>query len=134
VLSPFAKHAEAGFQFSVLFWYATGGRGQVEELSALMNDLPSHPTRTTIRNASANAGIAAIPRTGRTITDFDEPFGGSGTVMMLHEGAITLGDRVWKASARALTVQTPGAVNGYYTSTDGEMLSLLPFNASTPVL
>jgi sn-glycerol 3-phosphate transport system substrate-binding protein len=134
MLSPFAAYAETEIQF----WHAFTGRlgelvaTQVEDFNAGQDDFTVVASHKGNYSETLNAGIAAF-RAGeqpQILMVFEV---GTAT-MMSAEGAVRSVTEVMEASGADFDPEAYiSAVNGYYTSTDGEMLSL-PFNASTPVL
>ena len=133
-LSPVAAYA----QTEVHFWHAFTGRlgdlvaEQVEQFNASQSDYVVVQTHKGNYSETLNAGIAAF-RAGEqphVLMVFEV---GTAT-MMAAEGAVR---PVYEVMAESGAQFDPdayiGAVKGYYTSTDGDMLSL-PFNSSTPVL
>lgn len=134
ILSPIAALA----QTEVQFWHAFTGRlgelvaAQVEDFNASQDDYVVVQTHKGNYSETLNAGIAAF-RAG------EQPhilmvFEVGTATMMAAGGAIK---PVYEVMAESGATFDPdayiGAVKGYYTSTDGDMLSL-PFNSSTPVL
>jgi sn-glycerol 3-phosphate transport system substrate-binding protein len=134
MLSPFAAYAETEVQF----WHAFTGRlgelvaAQVEDFNASQNEFTVIASHKGNYSETLNAGIAAF-RAGeqpQILMVFEV---GTAT-MMSAEGAVRSVTQVMEASGAEFDPDAYiGAINGYYTTTDGEMLSL-PFNASTPVL
>lgn len=133
-LSPIAASAQTEIQF----WHAFTGRlgelvaAQVEEFNASQSDFTVVASHKGNYSETLNAGIAAF-RAGEqphVLMVFEV---GTAT-MMAAEGAIK---PVYEVMAESGAEFDPdayiGAVKGYYTTTDGQMLSL-PFNSSTPVL
>ena len=136
LLAPSAAVAQD--QTEVQFWHAFTGRlgelvaEQVADFNASQNDyvvVASHKGNYT---ETLNAGIAAF-RAG------EQPhilmvFEVGTATMMAAGGAIK---PVYEVMAESDAPFYPdayiGAVKGYYTTTEGDMLSL-PFNSSTPVL
>ncbi|TLP49320.1 MULTISPECIES: sn-glycerol-3-phosphate ABC transporter substrate-binding protein UgpB [Cohaesibacter] len=125
-------------QTEVQFWHAFTGRlgelvkAQVEEFNASQSDYKIVESHKGNYSETLNAGIAAF-RAG------EQPhilmvFEVGTATMMSAKGAIK---PVYEVMAESGAKFDPdayiGAVKGYYTSTDGDMLSL-PFNSSTPVL
>ncbi|WP_050527570.1 sn-glycerol-3-phosphate ABC transporter substrate-binding protein UgpB [Pseudorhodobacter aquimaris] len=133
-LSPFAAYAETEIQF----WHAFTGRlgelvaAQVEDFNASQDEFKVVATHKGNYSETLNAGIAAF-RAG------EQPhilmvFEVGTATMMSAAGAVRSVTKVMETSGAEFDPDAYiGAVKGYYTSTDGEMLSL-PFNASTPVL
>ncbi|MEM6657054.1 MAG: sn-glycerol-3-phosphate ABC transporter substrate-binding protein UgpB [Pseudomonadota bacterium] len=133
-LSPVAAMA----QTEVQFWHAFTGRlgelvkAQVEEFNASQDEFVVVESHKGNYSETLNAGIAAF-RAG------EQPhilmvFEVGTATMMSAEGAIRPVYEVMAESGASFDPDAYiGAVKGYYTTTDGEMLSL-PFNSSTPVL
>ncbi|WP_170353184.1 sn-glycerol-3-phosphate ABC transporter substrate-binding protein UgpB [Ruegeria lacuscaerulensis] len=133
-LSPVAAMA----QTEVQFWHAFTGRlgelvkAQVEEFNASQDEFVVVESHKGNYSETLNAGIAAF-RAG------EQPhilmvFEVGTATMMSAEGAIKPVYEVMAESGASFDPDAYiGAVKGYYTTTDGEMLSL-PFNSSTPVL
>ena len=130
---------QAGFaQTEIQFWHAFTGRlgdlvaEQVENFNANNTEYKIVASHKGNYSETLNAGIAAF-RAG------EQPhilmvFEVGTATMMAAEGAIR---PVYQLMADSGVAFDPdayiGAVKGYYTTTEGEMLSL-PFNSSTPVL
>ena len=130
---------QAGFaQTEIQFWHAFTGRlgdlvaEQVENFNANNAEYKIVASHKGNYSETLNAGIAAF-RAG------EQPhilmvFEVGTATMMAAEGAIR---PVYQLMADSGVAFDPdayiGAVKGYYTTTEGEMLSL-PFNSSTPVL
>ena len=122
----------------IQFWHAFTGRlgelvaGQVEAFNASQNDYKVVASHKGNYSETLNAGIAAFraKEQPHILMVFEV---GTAT-MMAAKGAI---NPVHKVMASAGADFDPdayiGSVKGYYTTTDGKMLSL-PFNSSTPVL
>jgi sn-glycerol 3-phosphate transport system substrate-binding protein len=133
-LSPVAAMA----QTEVQFWHAFTGRlgelvkAQVEEFNASQDEFVVVESHKGNYSETLNAGIAAF-RAG------EQPhilmvFEVGTATMMSAEGAIKPVYEVMAESGASFDPDAYiGAVKGYYTTTDGDMLSL-PFNSSTPVL
>jgi len=134
LLSPLAAAA----QTKVEFWHAFTGRlgelvaAQVKDFNASQSDYEVVATNKGNYSETLNAGIAAF-RAGEQ-PEILMVFEVGTATMMGAKGAIKPVYQVM-ADAGVPFDQSAfiGAVKGYYTSTDGEMLSL-PFNSSTPVL
>ncbi len=134
MLSPLAAYA----QTEVQFWHAFTGRlgelvkAQVEEFNASQSDYVVVESHKGNYSETLNAGIAAFraQEQPHVLMVFEV---GTAT-MMSAQGAIK---PVYQVMAESGAEFDPdafiGSVKGYYTTTDGEMLSL-PFNSSTPVL
>ncbi|SIT00362.1 carbohydrate ABC transporter substrate-binding protein, CUT1 family [Roseivivax lentus] len=133
-LTPIAASAQTEIQF----WHAFTGRlgelvaAQVEDFNASQSDYTVVASHKGNYSETLNAGIAAF-RAG------EQPhilmvFEVGTATMMAAEGAVR---PVYEVMAESGAEFDPdayiGAVKGYYTTTDGQMLSL-PFNSSTPVL
>jgi len=135
LLSPVAAMAQ---QTEIQFWHAFTGRlgelvkAQVEEFNASQSDYVVVQSYKGNYSETLNAGIAAF-RAGEQ-PDILMVFEVGTATMMAAKGAIK---PVYEVMAESGAEFDPdayiGAVKGYYTSTDGQMLSL-PFNSSTPVL
>ncbi len=134
ILTPVAAMAKT----EVLFWHAFTGRlgelvkEQVADFNASQNDYTVVENHKGNYSETLNAGIAAF-RAGEhphLLMVFEV---GTAT-MMATKGAIRPVYEVMKESGATFDPDAYiGAVKGYYTTTDGDMLSL-PFNSSTPVL
>ena len=122
----------------IQFWHAFTGRlgelvaAQVKTFNASQSDYTVAASHKGNYSETLNAGIAAF-RAG------EQPhilmvFEVGTATMMAAKGAI---NPVYEVMANAGAKFDPdayiGSVKGYYTTTDGKMLSL-PFNSSTPVL
>ena len=134
VLTPIAAAA----QTEVQFWHAFTGRlgelvaAQVEEFNASQSDYVVVQSHKGNYSETLNAGIAAFraQEQPHILMVFEV---GTAT-MMSAEGAVRPVYEVMAESGAAFDPEAYiGSVKGYYTTTDGEMLSL-PFNSSTPVL
>ncbi len=120
------------------FWHAFTGRlgelvaEQVETFNNSQDDYVVVASHKGNYSETLNAGIAAF-RAGEQ-PDILMVFEVGTATMMGAKGAVK---PVYEVMAEAGADFDPdayiGAVKGYYTTTDGEMLSL-PFNSSTPVL
>ncbi|MEC3863425.1 sn-glycerol-3-phosphate ABC transporter substrate-binding protein UgpB [Mesobacterium sp. TK19101] len=129
-----SAHA-ASAQTEVEFWHAFTGRlgelvaEQVETFNVSQSDYKVVATHKGNYSETLNAGIAAF-RAGEQ-PDILMVFEVGTATMMAAKGAIkpvyeVMGDGFDQS-------KYIGSVKGYYTSSDGNMLSL-PFNSSTPVL
>ena len=128
----------AAAQTEIEFWHAFTGRlgelvaAQVDEFNANNPDYKVVATHKGNYSETLNAGIAAF-RAGEQ-PDILMVFEVGTATMMAAKGAIK---PVYEVMAESGAQFDPdayiGSVKGYYTTTDGQMLSL-PFNASTPVL
>ncbi|WP_299969081.1 sn-glycerol-3-phosphate ABC transporter substrate-binding protein UgpB [uncultured Roseobacter sp.] len=133
-LTPIAASAETEVQF----WHAFTGRlgelvaAQVEDFNASQDAYTVVASHKGNYSETLNAGIAAF-RAG------EQPhilmvFEVGTATMMAAEGAIRPVHEVMAESGAEFDPDAYiGSVKGYYTTTDGDMLSL-PFNSSTPVL
>jgi len=122
----------------VQFWHAFTGRlgelvtEQVATFNSSQDEYEIVATHKGNYSETLNAGIAAFraKEQPHILMVFEV---GTAT-MMAAEGAIT---PVYEVMSQSETNFDPdafiGSVKGYYTTTDGKMLSL-PFNSSTPVL
>ncbi len=132
--SPVASFAATEVQF----WHAFTGRlgelvaEQVSTFNASQSDYKVVASHKGNYSETLNAGIAAFraKEQPHVLMVFEV---GTAT-MMAAKGAV---NPVYQVMADANAKFDPGAyigsVKGYYTTTDGKMLSL-PFNSSTPVL
>lgn len=130
--------APVAAQTEVEFWHAFTGRlgdlvaEQVETFNASQSDYAVTASHKGNYSETLNAGIAAF-RAGEQ-PDILMVFEVGTATMMAASGAIK---PVYEVMADAGADFDPdgfiGSVKGYYTSNDGQMLSL-PFNSSTPVL
>ncbi len=130
--------AAATAQTQIEFWHAFTGRlgelvaEQVKAFNESQDDYTVNATHKGNYSETLNAGIAAF-RAG------EQPhilmvFEVGTATMMAAEGAIEPVYKVMEASGLEWNPDAYiGAVKGYYTDTQGNMLSL-PFNSSTPVL
>lgn len=128
----------ASAQTEIEFWHAFTGRlgelvaEQVETFNAMQDDYKVVATHKGNYSETLNAGIAAF-RAGEQ-PDILMVFEVGTATMMAAAGAV---EPVYKVLNDAGIDWDPdsfiSSVNGYYTNTEGDMLSL-PFNASTPVL
>ena len=130
--------APALAQTEVEFWHAFTGRlgelvaEQVETFNASQSDYVVNASHKGNYSETLNAGIAAF-RAG------EQPhilmvFEVGTATMMAAQGAIKpVYEVMADAGAEFDQSKYIGSVKGYYTSPDGNMLSL-PFNSSTPVL
>ena len=134
LLSPMTAMA----QTEVHFWHAFTGRlgdlvkGQVADFNASQSDYAVVESHKGNYSETLNAGIAAFraKEQPHILMVFEV---GTAT-MMAAGGAIKPVYEVMAGSGAAFDPDAYiGAVKGYYTTTDGDMLSL-PFNSSTPVL
>ncbi len=125
-------------QTEVQFWHAFTGRlgelvaEQVNSFNASQSDYQVAAAHKGNYSETLNAGIAAF-RAG------EQPhilmvFEVGTATMMAAKGAIKPVYEVMSEAGASFDQDAYiGSVKGYYTTTDGEMLSL-PFNSSTPVL
>ena len=134
VLSPVAAMAKT----EIHFWHAFTGRlgelvaAQVDEFNASQSDYEVVQTHKGNYSETLNAGIAAFRANEQPNILMVYEVGTA--TMMAAKGAVK---PVYEVMAESGANFDPdayiGAVKGYYTTTDGDMLSL-PFNSSTPVL
>ena len=134
VLSPIAAMAQTEIQF----WHAFTGRlgelvaAQVEEFNASQSDYVVVQSHKGNYSETLNAGIAAFR--AQEQPDILMVFEVGTATMMAAKGAIRPVYEVMAESGASFDPDAYiGAVKGYYTTTEGDMLSL-PFNSSTPVL
>ena len=134
MLTPIAASAETEIQF----WHAFTGRlgelvaAQVEDFNASQDKYTVVQSHKGNYSETLNAGIAAFraQEQPHILMVFEV---GTAT-MMAADGATRPVYEVLEASGAPFDPDAYiGAVKGYYTTTDGDMLSL-PFNSSTPVL
>ncbi len=138
VASSLALTSGAYAQTEIEWWHAFTGRlgdllaEQVEKFNASQSDFVVVASHKGNYSETLNAGIAAF-RAG------EQPhilmvFEVGTATMMAAGGAI---NPVYKVMAEGGADFNPdgylGAVKGYYTTTEGDMLSL-PYNSSTPVI
>ena len=134
ILSPIAVAA----QTEVQFWHAFTGRlgelvaAQVEEFNASQSDYVVVQSHKGNYSETLNAGIAAF-RAGEQphiLMVFEV---GTATMMSAQGATKPVFEVMAESGAEFDPSAYIGSVKGYYTTTDGEMLSL-PFISSTPVL
>ena len=136
--SVFMAPMAAMAQTEVHFWHAFTGRlgelvkGQVADFNASQSDYVVVESHKGNYSETLNSGIAAF-RAGEQPHILMVYEVGTAT-MMAAKGAIRPVYEVMGESGAAFDPDAYiGAVKGYYTTTNGDMLSL-PFNSSTPVL
>jgi sn-glycerol 3-phosphate transport system substrate-binding protein len=136
--STLAFAAPAIAQTEVEFWHAFTGRlgelvaEQVETFNGSQSDYKIVATHKGNYSETLNAGIAAF-RAGEQ-PDILMVFEVGTATMMSAKGAVKpIFEVMADAGADFDQDAYIGSVKGYYTSSDGNMLSL-PFNSSTPVL
>ena len=120
------------------FWHAFSGRlgellqEQVNTFNASQSDYEVLATNKGNYSETLNAGIAAF-RAGEQ-PDILQVFEVGTATMMAATGAIKPVYEVMSEAGSKFDQSTYiSAVKGYYTTTDGQMLSL-PYNSSTPVI
>ena len=125
-------------QTEIQFWHAFTGRlgelvaEQVETFNSSQSDYKVVASHKGNYSETLNAGIAAF-RAGEQPNILMVFEVGTAT-MMSAKGAIKPVYEVMSEAGASFDQNAfIGSVKGYYTSTDGQMLSL-PFNSSTPVL
>lgn len=138
IASTLLAPVSAMAQTEVHFWHAFTGRlgelvkGQVAEFNASQKDFVVVESHKGNYSETLNAGIAAFRAKEQPHILMVYEVGTA--TMMAAGGAIR---PVYEVMAESGATFDPdayiGAVKGYYTTTDGQMLSL-PFNSSTPVL
>ncbi|NNU80128.1 sn-glycerol-3-phosphate ABC transporter substrate-binding protein UgpB [Halovulum dunhuangense] len=138
LLAALGTAGAAQAQTQVEFWHAFTGRlgeltaAQVEAFNASQSDYVVNASFKGNYSETLNAGIAAF-RAGEQ-PDILMVFEVGTATMMAARGAIK---PVYEVMADAGADFDPdayiGSVKGYYTDTDGNMLSF-PYNSSTPVL
>ena len=136
--ATFLSPATAMAETEVQFWHAFTGRlgelvkAQVADFNASQSDYVVVESHKGNYSETLNAGIAAFraQEQPHILMVFEV---GTAT-MMAAAGAIKPMHEVMTGSGATFEPDSYiGAVKGYYTTTEGDMLSL-PFNASTPVL
>ena len=134
ILTPVAAMAETEIQF----WHAFTGRlgelvkAQVADFNAGQSDYTVVESHKGNYSETLNAGIAAF-RAGeqpQILMVFEV---GTATMMAAGGAVRPMYEVMAQSGAEFNPDSYIGAVKGYYTTTEGDMLSL-PFNASTPVL
>ncbi|MEP2532605.1 sn-glycerol-3-phosphate ABC transporter substrate-binding protein UgpB [Shimia sp.] len=134
LLSPIAASA----QTEVQFWHAFTGRlgelvaAQVDEFNASQDNYVVVQSHKGNYSETLNAGIAAFraQEQPHILMVFEV---GTATMMSARGATRPVHEVMEQSGAQFDPSAYIGAVNGYYTTTEGDMLSL-PFNASTPVL
>ncbi|MBD3625611.1 MAG: sn-glycerol-3-phosphate ABC transporter substrate-binding protein UgpB [Rhodobacteraceae bacterium] len=125
-------------QTEVEFWHAFTGRlgelvaEQVETFNANQSDYAVNATHKGNYSETLNAGIAAF-RAGEQphiLMVFEV---GTATMMSAEGAVVPVYELMEQAGADFDPDAFIGSVKGYYTTADGQMLSM-PFNSSTPVL
>lgn len=136
--STLALTSAAEAQVEIQWWHAFTGRlgellaEQVEQFNASQSDYVVVASHKGNYSETLNAGIAAF-RAGEQPNILMVFEVGTAT-MMSAQGAIRPVYEVMNAAGVSWDPDGyMGAVKGYYTTTDGDMLSL-PYNSSTPVL
>ncbi len=136
--SMIAMTTAASAATEIQWWHAFTGRlgellnEQVEKFNASQSDYTVVGSHKGNYSETLNAGIAAF-RAG------EQPhilmvFEVGTATMMAAKGAINPVYEVMKGAGTTFDPEAYlGPVKGYYTTTDGDMLSL-PYNSSTPVL
>ena len=131
-------HASAEAKTTINWWHAFGGRlgelldEQVNKFNASQNDYEVVHVQKGNYSETLNAGIAAFraKQQPHLLMVFEV-----GTASMMAAKGAT--KPVYEVMAESGLKFNPDAyippVKGYYTTTDGKMLSL-PYNSSTPVL
>ncbi|GGE81304.1 sn-glycerol-3-phosphate ABC transporter substrate-binding protein UgpB [Stappia taiwanensis] len=122
----------------IQWWHAFSGRlaelltEQVEKFNASQSDYVVVASHKGNYSETLNAGIAAF-RAGEQ-PHILQVFEVGTATMMSAKGAIKPVFEVMEETGKPFDPETYlAAVKGYYTTTDGKMLSL-PYNSSTPVL
>ena len=134
VLTPSVALAETEIQF----WHAFTGRlgelvaEQVETFNTTQNKYKVVASHKGNYSETLNAGIAAFR--AKEQPNILMVFEVGTATMMGAKGAVKPVHEVMNEAGATFNQDAfIGSVKGYYTSTDGQMLSL-PFNSSTPVL
>ena len=134
MMTPIAAFA----QTEVQFWHAFTGRlgelvkQQVADFNASQGDYTIVESHKGNYSETLNSGIAAF-RAGEQphiLMVFEV---GTATMMAAPGATRPVYEVMAQSGAKFDPDAYIGAVKGYYTTTDGDMLSL-PFNSSTPVL
>ncbi|UUP19713.1 sn-glycerol-3-phosphate ABC transporter substrate-binding protein UgpB [Nitratireductor thuwali] len=125
-------------QTQIQFWHAMSGRlgelldAQVAKFNESQNDYEVVATLKGNYSEALNAGIAAF-RAGEQ-PHILQVFEVGTATMMAAEGAVKPVYEIMEEAAEPFDANAYlAAVAGYYTTADGQMLSL-PYNSSTPVL
>ena len=134
LLTPIAASA----QTEVHFWHAFTGRlgelvaTQVEEFNASQDDYVVVQNHKGNYSETLNAGIAAFraKEQPHILMVFEV---GTASMMAASGATRPVHEVMAKSGAEFDQNAFIGSVKGYYTTSDGDMLSL-PYNASTPVL
>lgn len=125
-------------QTEIQFWHAFTGRlgdlvaEQVETFNSSQSDYKVTASHKGNYSETLNAGIAAF-RAGEQPNILMVFEVGTATMMSAKGAVKPVFEVMSDAGATFDQDAFIGSVKGYYTSTDGQMLSL-PFNSSTPVL
>jgi len=137
-LAAFLSATSANAATEIQWWHAFTGRlgnllaEQVETFNASQSEYVVVASHKGNYSETLNAGIAAF-RAGEQ-PHILQVFEVGTATMMAARGAVM---PMYELMAETGTTFDPGAylaaVAGYYTTTDGEMLSL-PYNSSTPVI
>ncbi len=125
-------------QTEIEFWHAFTGRlgelvdAQVETFNESQSDYLVNASYKGNYSETLNAGIAAFraDEQPHILMVFEV---GTATMMAAEGAIIPVYEVMEEADAEFDPDAYIGSVKGYYTTTDGQMLSL-PFNSSTPVL
>ena len=122
----------------IQWWHAFGGRlgellnEQVEKFNASQNKYTVVHTRKGNYSETLNAGIAAF-RAGQHPNILMVFEVGTASLMAAKGAYVPMYQLMKDAGQKFNPKGFVSAVSGYYTTTDGKMLSM-PYNSSTPVL
>ena len=139
-LALFAMFAgtSAQAQVEIQWWHAFGGRlgelldEQVNKFNASQDKYTVVHTRKGNYSETLNAGIAAF-RAGQHPNILMVFEVGTASLMAAKGAYVPMYQLMKDAGQRFNPSGFVSAVSGYYTTTDGKMLSM-PYNSSTPVL
>ncbi|RYH06829.1 sn-glycerol-3-phosphate ABC transporter substrate-binding protein UgpB [Tropicimonas sp. IMCC6043] len=138
VSATLASTTSAFAQTEIEFWHAFTGRlgdlvaEQVETFNNSQSDYVVTASHKGNYSETLNAGIAAF-RAGEQPEILMVFEIGTGTMMAAKGAIVPVYQLMEDAGADFDPDAFIGSVKGYYTTTDGKMLSM-PFNSSTPVL
>jgi sn-glycerol 3-phosphate transport system substrate-binding protein len=138
VLAATLTASAAGAATEITWWHAFTGRlgdllaEQVEQFNASQEEYVVVATNKGNYSEALNAGIAAF-RAGEQ-PHILQVFEVGTATMMAAQGAVKPVYQLMEETGKEFDPSAYlAAVTGYYTTTDGKMLSL-PYNSSTPVL
>jgi sn-glycerol 3-phosphate transport system substrate-binding protein len=128
----------AAAQTEIQWWHAFTGRlgellnAQAEKFNAMQDEYVVVPTHKGNYSETLNAGIAAF-RAGEQPHILQVFEVGTATMMGARGAIVPVHEMMAAAGSPIRPEEYLSAVTGYYTTTEGEMLSM-PYNSSTPVL